>query len=103
MQVPEQAWQDRHTHALNKIDDQFTKILLHAEAKCCHKSYGYPLSDRLIHAGQTLRYWRLRQSHTLLPNIDLRRSISDLEHRLDIPPSLPNLTPITASEAVNKA
>ena len=56
--VPVNRWTKYHQAALNKIDDTFTKIVLAAETKVCHKPYGYPISEKLIQAGQLLRYWK---------------------------------------------
>ena len=83
--VPPNRWHNQHQDALNKIDDTFTKIVLAAEAKVCHKPYGYPISEKLIQAGQLLRYWKTKLSNLLIPTIDLQHSIQHLEDELDIP------------------
>ena len=73
--VPANQWNPHHQEALNKIDDTFTKIVLAAETKVCHNSYGYPISEKLIQAGQLLRYWKTRLSNLLLSTTNLNPSI----------------------------
>ena len=83
--VPVTRWNNHHQAALNKIDKTFTNIVLAAESKVCHKPYGYPISEKLIKAGQLLRYWKTRMSSILLPEIDLTPTIQRLEEDLEIP------------------
>ena len=83
--VPLNRWTERHQEKLNSIDEHFTKIVLKTETKVCHKPYGYPMSEKLIKAGQQYRYWKARSIQQQVPTQDVTKVIKDLEDKLGIP------------------